>query len=263
MATSCEELTHWKRLWCWEGLGAGGEGEDRGWDGFVASLTWWIWVWVNSGSWWWTGRPGVLWFMGSQRVRHNWVTELNWTELNLSLRNLTYKKNPRFWYVACYLFSHSVVSDSLRRHGLQHIRLPCLPPTPRACSNSCPLSRSCHPVISLSVIPFSCLQTFPAWGSFLMSWLFPSGGQSIGVSASASVLPMNIQDWFPLGWTSLISLQFQGLSQESSSTPQFKSINSLALSFLYSPTLTFICDYWENHSFDYMDLCWQSNISAF
>ena len=80
--TSCEELTHWKRPWCWEGLGAGGKGGDRGWDGWMASLTRWTWVWVNSGSWWWTRRPGVLWFMGSQRVRHDWATELNWPELN-------------------------------------------------------------------------------------------------------------------------------------------------------------------------------------
>ena len=77
LATSCEELTHWKRLWCWEGLRAGGEGDDRGWDGWMASLTQWTWVWVNSGSWWWTGRPGVLWFMGSQRVEQNWATEVN------------------------------------------------------------------------------------------------------------------------------------------------------------------------------------------
>ena len=81
LATSCEELTHWKRLWCWEGLGAGGEGDDRGWDGWTASLTGRTWVWVNSGSWWWTGRPGVLRFMGSQRVGHDWATEMNWTEL--------------------------------------------------------------------------------------------------------------------------------------------------------------------------------------
>ena len=79
LATSCEELTHWKRPWCWEGLGAGGEGDDRGWDGWMASLTWWTWVWVNSGSLWWTGRPGVLWFMGWQRVGHDWATELNWS----------------------------------------------------------------------------------------------------------------------------------------------------------------------------------------
>ena len=80
LATSCEELTHWKRLWCWEGLEAGGEGDDRGWDGWTASLTRWTWVWVNSRSWWWTGRPGVLRFMGSQRVGHDWASELNWTE---------------------------------------------------------------------------------------------------------------------------------------------------------------------------------------
>ena len=78
LATSCEELTHWKRLWCWEGLGAGGKGDDRGWDGWMASPTRWMWVWVNSGRWWWTGRPGVLWFMGSKRVGHDWATELNW-----------------------------------------------------------------------------------------------------------------------------------------------------------------------------------------
>ena len=80
-ATSCEELTHWKRFWCWEGLGAGGEGDNRGWDGWMASPTWWTWIWVNSGSWWWTGRPGVLQFMESQRVGHDWMTELSWTEL--------------------------------------------------------------------------------------------------------------------------------------------------------------------------------------
>ena len=85
LATSCEELTHWKRLWCWEGLGAGGEGDDRGWDGWMASLTRWMWVWVNSGSWWWTGRPGVLQFMGSQRVGHDWVTDLIWSYLMVNM----------------------------------------------------------------------------------------------------------------------------------------------------------------------------------
>ena len=78
LATSCEELTHWKRLWCWDGLGARREGDDRGWDGWMASPTRWMWVWGNPRSWWWTGRPGVLQFMGSQRVRHDWATELNW-----------------------------------------------------------------------------------------------------------------------------------------------------------------------------------------
>ena len=80
LTTSCEGLTHWERPWCWEGLGAGWEGDDRGWDGWMASPTPWTWVWVDSGSWWWTGRPGVLRFTGSQRAGHNWVTELNWTE---------------------------------------------------------------------------------------------------------------------------------------------------------------------------------------
>ena len=91
LRTLYKELTHWKRLWCWEGLGAGGEGDDRGWDGWMASWTRWMWVWVNSGSWWWTGRPSVLRFMGSQRVRHDWVTELNWTECSFGIWWLFYK----------------------------------------------------------------------------------------------------------------------------------------------------------------------------
>ena len=143
----------------------------------------------------------------------------------------------------------SVMSNSLQPHGLQHARLPCPSPTPRACSNSNPSSQWCHPTISSSIIPFSRLQSFPASRSFQTSQFFTSGIQSIGVSASASVLPMNIQDWFPLGWTGWISLPSKD-SQESSPTPQFKSINSLALSFLYSPTLTSIHNYWKYHSLD-------------
>ena len=116
-------------------------------------------------------------------------------------------------------FSHSVLSDSLRPHGLQHARPPCPSPTPGACSNSCPPSQWCHLTISSSVVPFSyCLHSFPASGSFPMSRSFTSGGQSIGVSASASVLPMKIQDWFPLGWTGWISLQSKGLSRVFSNT---------------------------------------------
>ena len=116
-------------------------------------------------------------------------------------------------------FSCSVVSNSLQPHGLQHTRLSYSSPTPRACSNSCPSSQWCHPTISPSVILFSSsLQSFPASGSFQMSQLFPSGGQSIGVSASASVLPMNIQDWFPLGLTGLISFQSKELSRVFSNT---------------------------------------------
>ena len=146
-------------------------------------------------------------------------------------------------------FSHSVVSDSLRAHGLQHTRPPCPSPAPRVTQTHVhwvgDAIQTSHP-LSFS----SRLHSFPASGSFQMSQFFTSGGQSIGISASASVLPMNIEDWFPLGWTGWISLQSKGLSQESSPTPQFKSINSSALSFLYSPTLTSIHDHWKNHSLD-------------
>ena len=118
------------------------------------------------------------------------------------------------FYIISQVSSVTVMSDSLQPHGLQHARPSCPSPTPRVYSNSCPLSRWCHPTISPSVIPFSfCPQSFPASGSFPMSQFFTSGGQSIGVSASASVLPMNIQEWFPLGWTDWISLQSKGLSR--------------------------------------------------
>ena len=118
-------------------------------------------------------------------------------------------------------FSCSVVSDSLQPHGLQHARPPCPTPTPRVYSNSSPLSRWYHPTISSSVVPFSSrLQSFPALGSFSMSQFFASGCQSIGISASASVLPMNIKDWFPLGWTGWISLQSKGLNVEGEKNKQ-------------------------------------------
>ena len=122
------------------------------------------------------------------------------------------------------LFSCSVMSDSLQPHGLQHATLPCSSLSPRICSDSCPLSRWCYPIISSSVVPFSCPQSFPASGSFQMSQLSASGGQSIGVSASASVLPINIQDWFPLGWIGWISLQSKGLSRVFSNTSSKASV---------------------------------------
>ena len=147
-------------------------------------------------------------------------------------------------------FSCSVTFDSLQPHGLQHTKPPYPSPTPRVHPNPCPLRQWCHPTILSSVVPFSsCPQSFPASGSFQMSQLFAWGGQSIGVSASVSVFPMNNQDWFPLGLTGWISLLFMGL-QESSPTPQFKSISSSVLSFLYGPSHTSIHDYWKNHSFD-------------
>ena len=144
--------------------------------------------------------------------------------------------------------SRSAMSDSLRLHESQHARPPCPSPTPGVYPNSCPSSQWCHPAISSSVVPFSsCPQSLPASGSFPMSQFFSSGGQSIRVSTSASVLPMNTQDWSPLGWTGGSPCSPRD-SQVASPTPQFKSINSSALSFLHSPMLTSIHDHWKNHS---------------
>ena len=145
-----------------------------------------------------------------------------------SHKHIFHWRNVELWWVAkskmysmisSVQFSRSVVSNSWRPHGLQHTRPPCPSPTPRVYTNSCPSSQWCHPIISSSVVPFSsCPQSFPASGSFQMSQFFASGGQSIGVSASASVLAMNTQDWFPLGWTGWISLQSKGLPKVFSNT---------------------------------------------
>ena len=157
----------------------------------------------------------------------------------------------------------SVVSGSLRPHGLQHVRLPCPLPSPGACSNSCPLSQWCHSTISSSVIPFfACLQSFPASGSFLKSQLFQTSGQSIGASASASVLPVNIQGWFLRGLTGMIPLLSKGLSKVIFLHHSLKA-SVLWLSLFYGPTLTSTHGYWKNHSFVYIDCCQQSDISAF
>ena len=154
-----------------------------------------------------------------------------------------------FVWLSSVQISRSVVFNSFRPHELQHAWPPCPSQARRIYSNLCPLSQWCHPTISSSIVPFSShLQSFPASGSFPKSQFFPSGGQSIGVSASTSVLPMNIQDWYPLGWTVGPSCSPRD-SQGSSPAPQFKNINFSGLSFLYSPTLTSIHDYWENHSF--------------
>ena len=155
-----------------------------------------------------------------------------------------------------FQFSHSVVSDSLRPHGLSLTRLPCPLPTPRVCSNACSSSQRYHPTISSSVVPFSsCLQSFPASGSFPVSQFFTSGGQSIGASASASVLPVNIQDWFPLGSTGLISLLSKGLSsllQHHSSKTSILWHSAFFIVQLSHPYMTT----GKKHSFDYMDICW-------
>ena len=160
-------------------------------------------------------------------------------------------------------FSRSVVSDSLRPHGLQHTRPPCPSPTPGVHSDSLPSSQWCHPAISSSVIPFSsCPQSLPASESFPMSQLFAWGGQSTGVSALASFLPKNTQGWSPLEWTCWISLQSKGLSRVFSSTTVPKHQFFSAQPFL-CPTLISIYNYWKNRNFDYMDLYQQNNVSAF
>ena len=146
------------------------------------------------------GEPLGLPPMGSHRVGRTW------------LKRLSSSSSIPYFIGRVSQFSCSVMSDSLQPHGLQHARLPCPSPTSRVYSNSCPLSQWCHPTISSSVFPFSShLQSLPVSGSFPVSQFFTSGAQSIGVSASASVLPMNVQDWFPLGLTGWISLQSKGL----------------------------------------------------
>ena len=143
--------------------------------------------------------------------------KLNWESRWFDSRTLCYVKGLQI--ISSVQYSRSVMSDSLQPYGSQYARLPCPSPTPGACSNSCPLSRWCHPTISSSVDPFSFrLQSFSASGSFPMSQFFTSGVQNIGVSTSASVLPKNIQDWFPLGWTGWISLLSKGLSRVFSNT---------------------------------------------
>ena len=150
---------------------------------------------------------------------YNIVISLQLIKINEKKWLQVFLLNGSFGDISSVQFSLSVMSTSLQPHGLQHPRLPYPSPTPWACSNSCPLSRWCHPTTSSSVVPFSpCLQFPPASGSFPRSQFFTSGGQSIGVSASASVPPMNIQDWSPLGLTGLTSLQSKGLSRVFSNT---------------------------------------------
>ena len=157
------------------------------------------------------------------------------------------------------LLSCSVISNSSQPHGLQHIRFPNLQHLPEFAQTHVHWVSDCHPTISSSFIPFSSHpQSFPASGSFPMSWLFASGGRSIGASAAASVLPMNIQGWFPSGLTGLISLQSKGLSRVFSSTTIWKH-QFFSTQPFYSPTLTSVHDYWKNHSWDHMDLCGQSD----
>ena len=330
LATWCKELTRWKSPWCWERSKAGGEGGDRVWDGWMASATQWMWVWASSGSWWWTGKPGML--QGSWGLKESDMTEqlncflsylltslfyistfflffnhflpyylkflfgsfsnfVSCIHLAISFFSLTFNLQSenmvdldlyfeiyrnwlcgllcdKFVDVSCVLEKHVTLISNVEfymwpwyyvvqllcrvqlfaTHGLQHARLPCPSLSPGVCSKLCPLS----PTVSSSVAAFfSCPQSFPASGSFPVSWLFTSGGQSIGASASTSVLPTNIQVWL------VGSLCCPRSSQESSSAPQFESIDSSAVSFLYSPTLMSVHDCWKNRIFDYLDLCRQ------
>ena len=166
----------------------------------------------------------MLSFLKGKRVIGTYLLWENLSSYILTSCVLSYVNvTPQWKLHLLLLFSCSVLSDSLRPSGLQHTRLPCPSPSPGACSNSRPLSWWCHPTSSSSVVPFSsCLQSFPESESFPMSWLFTLGGQSAGASASASVPSMNIQDWFPLGLTGLISLQSKGLSRVFSNTTVWK-----------------------------------------
>ena len=172
-----------------------------------------------------------------------WATDYGVTKSRTGL-------NDFHFHFSSVPFSRSVMSDSLRPHEPQHAR-PAYPSRiPGVHANPCPLSQWCHPTISSSVVPFSCPQSFPESGSFQMSQLFTSGGQSIGVSASTSVLPMNTQEWSPLEWTGWISLQSKGLSRVFSNTTVQKCQFLDAQLFFYCPTLTSIHDHWKNHSLD-------------
>ena len=162
-----------------------------------------------------------------------------------------------------FLFSCPVVSNTLQPHELQHSRPSCLSPSPEVCPGSFPLHWWCHPAVSSFDTLFSfCLQSFQASETFQWVGCFSSNDQNIGASASVSVLPMSIQGWFPLRWTVLISLLFKGLSRVFSSTiVQRHQLFGICL--LYSPALTTVHDHWEDHSLVYMDLCQQSDVSAF
>ena len=184
-------------------------------------------------------------------------------QISLHSQDYSLFRGKEIGYRVVVVFGHSIMSDSLWPCRLQHARLPCPSPSPRVCSNSSPLSQWRHPTISSSVAPFSsCSQFFPASGSCPVNGLFTSCGQSIEASASASLLPMNIQDWFPLGLTGLISLQTKGLSRVFSSTAICKHQFFRAQPCL-CPALTSIHDYWKNYSSNYVHLCQQSDVSDF
>ena len=166
------------------------------WDHWMASLTQWTWVWANFRRWWKAGSLVCCNPWGHKESDTNERLKNNkFKNIRRKCKTVSegFKMNQQYLAVHSVQFSCSGMSDSLQHHGLQHARLPCPSPAPGVCSDSCPSSRWCHPIISTSVVPFSsCLQSFPASGSFLRSQFFKSGGQRAGASASASALPMNI-----------------------------------------------------------------------
>ena len=193
----------------------------------------------------------TIWTIGLKSDNSDCSKRIKGSNQKVSWKRIRGKNGNILWFVV--VSSHKVVSDSLPPHELQHARLPYPSLSPWVCSNSSPWSRWCHPTVLCSSAPFSFLLSFPASGSFPVNQLFPSGVQNIGVSASASVLLRNTQDWSPLGWTDWVSLQSKGLSslQHLSSKIAVSSV----LSLLYGPTFTSIHVYWKNHSFDYTGLC--------
>ena len=206
-------------------------------------MTEWLTRSLHFHHWWHTWKPSFIHgrnkdsFQGSQSQNSH------------PAQLFRYRSSHHYFQFSSVQVSHSVVSDSLWSHGLQHTRPPSLSPTPWVYSNSGSSSQWCHLTISSSVIPFSShLQSLLASGSFPMSQFFTPGGQSIGVSASASVLPKNIQDWFFLGWTAWIFRQSKRLSRVFSNTTVQKY--QLFSTQVYTPTLISIHDYWKKHSFD-------------
>ena len=207
LATSCEELTHWKRLWCWMGLGARGEGDNRGRDGWMASQTRWMWVWVDSGNWWWTGRPGVHGVAKSRTRLSDW-TELNWTALNSFVKILLRIFASRLisdillWFSFFVSFKEGVFYDqcillaslsfTISQNLLKLISITSVMP-------------SSHPILCCPVLLLPSI--FPSIRSFVIRQVFPSGGQTIGASASISSSNDSGLTYFMIHWCYLLVVQ--------------------------------------------------------
>ena len=232
LVTWCKQPTHWKSLWCWERLRVEDEGVRR-WDGWIASLMQWTWTWANSMRWWRTGRPGMLESMG-HRVRHDWAQFS-------SVQSLSHVRLLATLWTAARQASLSITNS---RSLLKLMSI-------KSVMTSSHLVL-CHPLLLLPPVPHS-IRIFSNQSTLGMRW--PKYW-----SFSFSISPSNEHPGlisFRMDWLDLPAVQG---TLKSSPTPQFKSINFSALSFLHSPTLTSIHDHWKNHSLDQMDLCWQSNV---